>query len=341
MLKTDETRKTEHEAVRNDVGFYDFTHELIEASGPDAAEFLDTIFVNSVAGTENGGSVYTTMLDEDGKIIDDLIVFRLGSERFWVSTLEADFMLDWLNKHHDGEDVEFKDIRDESAMYAIQGPKSRDLMNRVLDRPVDDLAWFHIEANTVDGWTVWVARAGFTGELGYEIYLDANYTGELDKILLEEGESLGVRELETDVVLKSLPVEKGYVLMSDVGELTPSEAQFGWSVDWDTNFIGKEALEKEKDNPSSKRLLGYKVTSSGDDVEIEEGSPIFYNDEEVGKVTSFTYGYTVDNYIGYVIIDTDKVEKGENFNIESGGNTYEAVLQDRIFYDEDNERLKI
>lgn len=335
MLKTDETRRREHEAVRNNVAFHDFSHELVEVIGKDAGEFLDRIFVNSMADLKTGGSNYTTMLNEDGEIIDDLIVFRLGERRYWLSTLEAEDMLNWLEKNHKDEQVEYRDIQNDIGMIAVQGPNSHELLSRIADHSIDDLESFDIGVNSIKGWTVWIARAGFTGEdYGYELYPEAEYLEDLLELLHEEGKDLDVVEIETDVFLKSLPVEQGLVLMSDVGGLKPYEAKFAWTVDWDTDFVGKEALQEEKDNnPSPVRLWGYEVQSSDDDVDIEEGSPVYYNDEEIGTATSFTYGYTVDNYIGFAQVDTDKVSDGDTIIIKAtNGNKYEAKLKkDRTF----------
>lgn len=343
MLKNDETRRSEHQAVRNHVGYYDFTHELVDARGLEAGKFLDKIFTNDVSGTEIGGSVYTTMLDENGAIIDDLIIFRLEEDYYWISTLEADFMMNWLDRHHEEEDVIYQDIKDKVSMYAVQGPDSRELMNRVLDHPIDDLPWFEIEKNTIDGWDVWIARAGFTGELGYEVYLDANYTEALAKILEDKGEDLKVMELTTDVTLKSLPVEKGYVLMSDIGELTPHQAGMGWQLDKDSEFIGKLAVidkkqAEDEDGQPKYRLRGYKLLT--DDTEMEEGSTIFFEEEEIGRTTSFTYGYTVEAYIGFALVDTKKADIGDKVTIQSGDDSVEAELTERIFYNKDHERIK-
>lgn len=125
MRKDNMNLRREHEAVRKHVGFYDFTHELLEVNGKNARSFLDKMFVNSVARTKPGTAVYTTMLNEDGIIIDDVIIFCLEEEKFWVSTLFIDAMLEWFKGYSDMEDLEFKDLSKEVAMWAVQGPDSQ------------------------------------------------------------------------------------------------------------------------------------------------------------------------------------------------------------------------
>ncbi|WP_156907931.1 aminomethyltransferase family protein [Atopococcus tabaci] len=340
MLKNDAARRQEHETIRNHVGFYDFTHQLVEVKGPDALTFLDRIYVNKIAATKPGRAQYTTMLNEDGKIIDDVIVFRLTEDTFWVSTLYVKELLDWLEKHKGSLDVSVEEITHNVSMFAVQGPKSRDLLNKILQDNIDDLKYFRIRDNKLDGLDVKVARAGFTGELGFEIYIQPDKTDQLRSKLLKAGEEFGIKEMTTDVILKSLPVEKGYVLMSDVGGLTPMEAMLDLSIDWDSDFIGKDALLKEKEQGSPMRLRGFTLTGDEADVAIEEGAPVTYNGEEVGKVTSFTYGYTVEKYIGYVLIDTEKVPENEPITLTSGGKDYTATSHDRIFYDEEHSRIR-
>jgi len=343
MLKNDNNRRDEHETVRNNVGFYDFTHQLVDVTGTDAAQFLDRIFVNSIADTDVGKAQYSTMLNEDAIIIDDVIIFRLEKDRYWISTLFVDQMLDWLEKNKKDFSIEFKEITDQVSMYAVQGPDSVKLLNKILDKNIDDLGYFNIIDNKIEDFDVKVARAGFTGELGFEVYLHPDHTDDFEDLLREHGKEFNVESIDTDVKLKSLPVEKGFVLMSDLEGLTPLEANFGWSVDWDSDFIGKDVLEKAKSNGSNTRLRGYTVNTendSVDNVEIEDGAAAKVNGEEVGKVTSFTYGYTVEDYIGFVAIDKEKAPKDSTFTISSGGTDYEAVTHERIFYDKDNERVR-
>lgn len=339
MLKNDKQRRAEHDAIRTGVGYYDFTHEMVDVKGEDVAEFLDTLFVNSIAATPISEGVYTTMLNEDAEIIDDLILFRLAYDHYWVSTLYADQMIEILDANKGDYDVEYEEITDRLSMSAVQGPKSPLVMNKILDQPIKDRKFFTIFENSIGGVDVRIARADFTGEYGYEIYIHPDHLDMLREKLDEAGEEYGICELQSDVVLKSLPVEKGFVLMSDLEGLTPNEALFGWTVDNSTDFIGKEALQERPKN--TLRLRGYRVIDWNEEVEIEEGEgEVFYQGEKVGDVTSFTYGYTVDSYIGFALVDTDKIARNLPVTIKSNGKEYRALTQDRIFYDTDDTRRR-
>lgn len=339
MLRNDSKRRAEHEAVRTGVGYYDFTHQMVDARGEDVAEFLDTIFVNSIADTNIGNGVYTTVLNEEAEIVDDLILFRMDFDHYWISTLYADEMIELLDKHKGDYDVEYKEITDELSMFALQGPKSPLVLNQILNKPVKNRKFFTIFENSIGDVDVHIARADFTGEYGYEIYIHPDHTDMLREKLNEAGAAYDIVELSTDVVLKSLPVEKGFVLMSDLKDLTPVEALFEWTVDYDTDFIGKQALLEKVADRNKLRLRGYRIIDWDEDVEITEGeATVNYQGKEVGYVTSFTYGYTVEGYIGYAVVDTSKIARNLPVTIKSGGKEYKALTQDRVFYDTDDTR---
>lgn len=137
-------------------------------------------------------------------------------------------------------------------------------------------------------------------------------------------------------VLSSLPREKGYVLVSDVSETNPLESGFEWAVDWDTDFIGKEELQRVKENGPEKNLLGLELSDDEiDESTLEPETPVEKDGQEVGKLTTITYGFTVGKYIGYVLVDRDKAGKGDEVTV----NGQKGKLVNRMFFDTSNERL--
>ena len=143
MLINDTDTRAQHEAVRNGVGWYDWTHKLLKVTGSKATAFLDRIFPNPIAKTKVDGARYTTMLNEDGIIIDDVIIFRLEEEKYWISTLYMKELIAWLDTHRCENKVEYKDITNDTVMYAVQGPKSKDLVNTFLSEKVDGMKFFY------------------------------------------------------------------------------------------------------------------------------------------------------------------------------------------------------
>lgn len=335
-MKNDELRRIEHEAVRNSVGYYDFTHQVLDVKGKDAEDFLDKIFVNDIKNMKNTHALYTTMLNEEGKIIDDVIIFRLEKENYLISTLYIDKMIEWFDKFKNGYDVEYKNITDKLTMFAIQGPKSKELVNKIVDEDITDLKFFTIEDNSLGDIALMVARAGFTGELGYELYVESDKKDILEEKIKEAGKEFDLVNITSDVIIGSLPGEKGYVLMSDLEGANPLEVGYGWTVAWDSDFIGKDALLKAKENVA-RDLFGFELLEDG---EVEAGDEVLVDGKKIGKVTKFTYGYTLEKFIGYCMIEKEKAVEGKKIEIKTKVGSLEAKLCDRVFYDKENKRVR-
>lgn len=285
---------------------------------------------------KEGHALYTTMLNEDGKIIDDVIVFRLEENKFLISTLYIDKMIKWFDKFKDGCDLDYKDITSKLTMFAIQGPKSKDLVNKIVDKDISSMKFFTIDENTVGDLDIMVARAGFTGELGYELYVESDKKDKLEEKIKKAGEEFGLVNITTDVIIGSLPGEKGYVLMSDLEGTNPLEVGYGFTVHWDSDFIGKDALLKAKGN-IKRDLFGFELEG---EAEVEAGDPVFCDGKEIGKVTKFTYGYTIEKFIGYCLIEKDFAVEGKVVEIKTKSGNAKAKLCDRVFYDKENERVR-
>ena len=181
-----------------------------------------------------------------------------------------------------------------------------------------------------------VARAGFTGELGYELYVESDKKDILEEKIKEAGKEFDLVNITSDVIIGSLPGEKGYVLMSDLEGSNPLEVGYGWTVAWDSDFIGKEALLKAKENVT-RDLFGFELLEDG---QVEAGDEVLLEGKKIGKVTKFTYGYTVEKFIGYCMIEKDKAVEGKKVEIKTKAGSLEAKLCDRVFYDKENKRVR-
>lgn len=321
VYKYDAWKRREHMAVRETVGWYYWTHQLLEVTGPDAAAFLDKIYANPIANLCVGRERYTTMLNEQAEIIDDVVVFRLEEEKFWVSTLFLKKLVRWLDAHKGDAKVSYRDVTPEYDMYAVQGPKSKEMVNAIVDTPVDDLKFFSFAANTVDGVPVLVNRAGFTGEkFGYEIYIAPNQQEMLEGKLKAAAACFGGEQVtDFQIMAWTLPTEKGFYYMRDLMHTNPIEVGLDRNIGWNKEFIGKEALLKIKEKGIDHVMVGFTMEEA--DVRIQgkdlggPGAPVYVGDEEIGRVSKCNFSFVLDKVIGYIYAEAGKVSEGDSVTI--------------------------
>ena len=329
--KHDVARRLDHEQIRNRVAVYDFTMGLMEISGKDARKFLEYLCVNDIARLTPGQITYTSMLNEQAQMIDDVTVFCFNEEKFWMISAFKDDTLLWFNEHRADMAVSFEDLSDELVLWSIQGPDSRRLLASSVAQDMTDMAYYTFMENEAAGVPMILSRTGFTGELGYEIFCDKNRIDRVVEYLLKEGKRYGARLVESDVTLESVPTEKGLVTIRDFRGNNPLELGMGWSVKWDKEFVGKAALEKVKKDGITRKLMGFTVEN--DEVDIEMESPVKLKNKVVGKVTTANYGYTVEQSIGYCLLDVKAAEEGAKLVVDNGGQDVEITLCNRVFYD--------
>ena len=333
VYKYDEMKRKEHMAVRKTVGWYLWTHQLLEVTGVDAAEFLDEIFVNPIANLKVGRERYTTMLNEQAEIIDDVVVIRLEEQKFWISTLFVAALTGWLTQHKGNFNVEFMNVTERYHMYAVQGPNAKDFINAVVEKKVDEQKFFSICDNQIGSMPVKINRAGFTGEKwGYEIYVAAEKAQELEAVLREKGTAFGAEEVtEFQIMAWALPTEAGFYYMRDLMHTNPLEVGLDKGINWEKEFIGKESLLKIKENGPIREMLGFTIDEA--DVFISSkslggpGSPVLLDGEEIGRVSKFTYSYVLEKNIGYVLVEKGKVAPGDVVQIKN----YDAVITEKTF----------
>ena len=277
----------EHQAVRGGAGVFDVSHMgQIFFEGPDAYKFLQTIATNNFKNTPGAGA-YSHVLNEQGGIIDDIIAFCITPEKFLAvvnsSTKDKDYA--WFKEKSKNFNVKIIDASDDYSMLALQGPKALDILEH-LDANIKELPRFNLKETQIMGENVYITRTGYTGEDGVEIMGSAAIINTAFKLALANGFEpcgLGVRDV--------LRLEAGYLLYgNDIDETrTPYEANFGWVVKLkkEENFIGKDAMLKQKEQGVKQTRQGFVITGAGI---VREGAAIFSKDgKEIGKVTSATF----------------------------------------------------
>ena len=333
IYKYDDMKRSEHMAVRTTAGWYLWTHELMEVRGADAAAFLDYVCANPISNLAVGRERYTTMLDESAEIIDDVVVFRMAEELFWVSTLFVNAMKDWFDAHKGSYQVEYENITPKWHMFAVQGPRSRDIINALVAEPVDDQRFFSIRDNRIGELPVKINRAGFTGEkLGYEIYVAADQADAIEQALNEVGPKFDARQVtEFQVMAWTLPTEAGFYYMRDLRHTNPLEVGLDRGIGWDKDFIGKDALLKIREKGPAREMVGFTVEEA--DIHINgkhlggPGEAVCVDGKEVGRVSKIVYGYVKDTNIGYILAKKGSLKVGDHVSIHG----HEAVITEKSF----------
>ncbi len=328
--------KNEHEAVRKNAGIFDVSHmgEVI-VKGNDSLDFLQKMMTNDFSKLKVGGAMYTALCYENGGVVDDLLVYKLGEEEYFLvvnaANTEKDF--DWLKKHIVG-DVSVENVSDQYALIAIQGPKAQSILQKFSkDTDLNDIGFFKFKQDVdLDGAKALVSRTGYTGEDGFEIYCQAEDAEKLWKTLLEIGDGEGIVPCglgarDTLRFEAALPLY-GQELSS---EITPLEAGLGFAVklNKETDFIGKEALKKQKEQGVGRKLAGVEMIDRGIP---RTGYKVFSGDSEIGYVTSGTQSPTLKKNIGLVLISSNYAEEGNEVEIEVRNKRLRAKVTQTPFY---------
>ena len=333
IFKYDEMKRAEHMAVRENVGWYFFTHQILEITGPDVTAFLDFIYPNDIASLAVGKDRYTTMLDDEGMIIDDVVIMRMAQDRYWVSTLYATKTDDWWYYHQEGFDIDWTDLTDDWKMYAVQGPRSEEALSCIVKEPIDGLKFFNHAENEIGSVNVIVNRGGFTGEkTGYEVYCGAEDCDAVEALLKAACEKCGGREVtEFQVFAWTLPTEANLYYMRDLAHTNPFETGLDKNINWDKDFIGKAALLKVKENGPEREMVGFEVLADDFYIQAKQyggpGEPVFIDgeDEEVGRVSKMVYSYVKEANNGYILAQKDKLRIGDKIKIHG----YDAVITEK------------
>src|SRR6056297_1292799 len=316
----------EHMAVRERVGIFDVSHMgEFEIKGPDALDYVENLITNNASKLDINQVLYTTMCYEKGTIVDDLLVYRLNDKDF-----------NWLEKNADGFDLEIlKDLSSEMSLFAVQGPKAENTINKLMEKDLSQLGFFRLMRNVkIDGVNVkMISRTGYTGEDGVEIMLKDEDAPELFKKILEAGEEFGIEPCGLGA-RDTLRLEAKLMLYgNDIDDTTtPIEAALKWTVDLDKgyDFNGKEVIEEQIKNGVDRYLKGFEMIDRGI---ARHGMDIYNeNDKKIGYVTSGNYAPFLKKNIGLGYIDKPFHKRGTEIYIDIRGKKKKAKIVKTPFY---------
>lgn len=335
--------RQEHEAVRQSAGITDFsTMGQIDIKGKEAFALVQKLVVNDAGRLSPGRVMYTTMCNYNGGIVDDTTVYCLASDHYWIVTSTANRFKDvvWIEEHAKGMNVGVTDISSGIGLVCLQGPLSRTLLQHITDIDLQKMKYFEFAKGKIGDTSVLVSRTGFTGELGYEIYVNAEDAYELWDTIVKAGKPYNALLCGLGAAGNTIPLEKAYLSGREYNEdINPFEASLGWTVRLNKgDFIGRDALLAIKEKGISKKLVGFELEDSSK--VAKTGAHILVDGKSVGQVTSAGFGLTVGKSIGLGYVGIDYSEVGTPIEIDLGEYTVKGKLVEKPFYDPEGKRVR-
>ncbi len=326
----------EHRAVRERAGIFDVSHMgEFYLEGPGALDFLQSLVPNDVARLELNQALYTQLLNERAGAVDDLLIYRLGDERYMAvvnaGTKDKDWA--WVSAHAPGHaGFTLTDASDRTGLLAVQGPRAQEIVQTLTSAPLAEIAYYHCLPDIVAGIECLLSRTGYTGEDGFELYCAHESVNALWDALLEVGKPFGLLPAGLGA-RDTLRLEAGYCLYGHelTDDITPLEAGLGWTVKLNksADFIGRAALEAEKRDGLRRKLVGLELRDRG---VPREHYPILRDGQQIGAVTSGTLGPTLGHSVAMGYVPPDAAAPGTALAVEIRGKPVAAEIVPLPFY---------
>lgn len=322
----------EHNAVRQHCGVFDVSHMgEVTVKGKDAERYVNHIFTNDVTNAPKGQIFYGMMCYENGGTVDDLLVYKMDEQDFFLVINAANIDKDWawIQKQAEGFNIELKNCSDYYAQLAVQGPEAETVVEEVLGLSCKDLVFYTAKTIDVDNETIIISRTGYTGEDGFEIYGSQSFIcNQWDK-LMESGRckpcGLGCRD--------TLRFEVGLPLYGDElsDDISPVMAGLSMFCKLDkVEFIGKDALAKQKTEGVKQRVIGIELK---DKAIPRHGYAVLANGEKVGEVTTGYNSISTGKSVCMALVDTPFAKLGTELEVQIRKKTFPGVVVKKRFYD--------
>jgi aminomethyltransferase len=321
----------EHNAVRRSAGLFDVSHmgEFV-IRGDRMVEFVNYVTTNDVAALADGQVHYSTILNDDGTIVDDCLVYKFADRIVMVvnaSNREKDFA--HIGRHASRFDVQMADISDEIALLALQGPIAEEILQPFVDVDLAAIPYYWHSWGHVKGMHALISRTGYTGEDGFELYFDPRFAEQIWNLLTGTGRvtpaGLGARD--------TLRLEMGMALYgNDIDDtVTPLEANLGWLTKLSKGeFVGRDALLRQKEQGLTRRLVGFTV-DDGRSI-ARHGYPVFFGGQPSGEVRSGTMSPSLGIPIGTAYLPTAGTKEGSKLEVDIRGRRVSASVVKPPFY---------
>jgi aminomethyltransferase len=326
----------EHHATRMKAGLFDICHMgEIDVKGPGAFELLQWVLSRNLEGQAIGQLKLSVITNEKGGIIDDLTVYKFDQDHYMIvtnaGTKDKDFS--WIEKQKKEKgfsDVKITDISDQKGKLDIQGPLSHMILQKLAANDLNILRYYHSMNTKVMNIPALVSRSGYTGEDGFEIYIDSRKIGDVWDELLKIGADFGLKPAGLGA-RDTLRLEAGMMLYgNDMDEtITPLEVVYGWITNLEKNFVGSTALRQLKEKGLNRKLVGFEMEDRGI---ARHGYKVFKEGREIGIVTSGTFTPTLQKAVGFAFVPAVYSEQGTEIFIQIRDHQAKARIVRLPFY---------
>jgi aminomethyltransferase len=327
----------EHLRTRQHAGLFDVSHMgEIDVRGAEAIALINYLASNDASKLIDGQAQYSALTTPAGTVVDDLLVYRFAEDHLLLvvnaGTTEKDW--EWINSHRRNEAAELKNVSSDYCQLALQGPDALGILQQLTDVTLADIKYYHFTEGRVDRVSAIVSRTGYTGEDGFEVYAAADKAEQIWNKILDAG-NLGS---ETGVLpcglaaRNTLRLEAAMALYGhEIDETTTLlEANLGWICKLNKGeFIGREALAKQKEEGIQKRLVGFEVTERGI---ARDGQDVVVDSARVGKVTSGSPAPYLKKNIGMAYVPTESANEGQQIKIDVRGRLVGAEIVKTPFF---------
>ena len=315
----------EHNATREAIGLFDVSHlGTATLIGENAAEQLNKILTNDISRIKPGQAQYSTLLSEHGTVVDDLIVYlRSKDEVLIIPNASNSTKVLEIIKGNISKDIEVNNLHQDIAIIAIQGPKSFELVND-LGLPTD-MQYMAFKDVSFMGQPITICRTGYTGEKGFELLIPAQGAINIWDEIISKGQKYGAKAVGLGA-RDTLRTEMGYPLHGqDISlNISPLEAGLSWAVNLEkSNFLGKDALLREKANGIKRKLVGIKAVERA--IPRSHMRVLDVDKKDIGEITSGTFSPTLKSGIALALVDS-KIEINDKVFVDVRGNSLEFVV---------------
>ena len=320
----------EHNAVRQHCGVFDVSHMgKVYITGKDAEKYVNYIFTNDVTNAPLNSIFYGMMLYPDGGTVDDLLVYKMGENEFFlvINAANTDKDVEWIRQHAEGYDVTIDHCSDYYSQLAIQGPEAESVVEEVLHLSCKDLAFYEAKTIDVNGEQIIVSRTGYTGEDGFEIYGSQAYIVQAWDALMESKRctpcGLGCRDtlrFEAGLPLYGMELSK---------DITPVMAGLSMFCKLDKpEFIGKEAIAKQKEEKPKQKVIGLELEGKAIP---RHGYPVMKDGKQVGIITTGYHSISLDKSLAFALVDLEHSKLGTELEVQIRKKTFPCVVVKKRF----------